>query len=184
MPARSVQGHQGAQALRQVFDIADAFDGGEARFFGWMVFERLQVERVNLLVVALAGALVEALAALFAEPSALDHLREEGRQHEALAPRIVGDQLVKIARDMRPDIQADDIEQAIAGALGQSDQRAGERVDLFDGEAIFDGQLLDGGAEEAADAVGDEVGSVLARHHALAEMAVGEMGDEVPAPRG
>src|SRR3984957_16546496 len=81
---------------------------------------------------------------------------------------------------MGPDIEAHDIEQAVAGTLGQADQLACEGVHLFDGEAFFDCQLLDGGAKKTADAVGDEVGGVLAGYDAFAEMTVGEMGDEVP----
>ena len=43
---------------------------------------------------------------------------------------------------------------------------------------IFDHQASGiGAAEEAADAVGDEVGRVLAWHHAFAEAAVGEIVD-------
>ena len=48
----------------------------------------------------------------------------------------------------------------------------------------LDGEALDGGAEEAADAVGDEVGSVLAGHDAFAEVAVAESGDEVACTSG
>ncbi len=36
---------------------------------------------------------------------------------------------------------------------------------------------MDGRAEEAAEAVGDKVRRILARHHALAQMQVAEFGD-------
>jgi hypothetical protein len=77
-----------------------------------------------------------------------------------------------------PDVESHDIEQAVAGAFGKPDQRPGERVHFLDGEIVFDGQALNGGTEESADSVGDEVRRVLAGNDALAEMAVAEIGDE------
>ena len=41
----------------------------------------------------------------------------------------------------------------------------------------LDREMLHGAAEETADAIGNEVGRILARHHALAQMPVGEIGD-------
>ena len=41
------------------------------------------------------------------------------------------------------------------------------------------GELADFGAEEAADAIGDEVGRILARHHAFAEVQIAECRDPV-----
>ena len=89
---------------------------------------------MDLFLVAFADAFIEALAALVAQPAALDHLRDEGRQDEAFAPGIVGHGVIEVLGDVRPDIEADDVEQAEAGALGKTDQRAGEGVDFFDGE--------------------------------------------------
>ena len=94
------------------------------------------------------------------------------------AERIVGNGFVKILRDVLPDVEPDDIEQAVAGAFGKTDQRAGERVHFLDGEIVFDGQALNGGTEESADAVGDEVRRVFAGDDAFAQMAVAEIGDE------
>ena len=83
---------------------------------------------------------------------------------------------VEILRHVLPDVEPDDVEQPVAGALGQPDQRPGERVHFLDREIVFDGQALHRGAEERADPVGDEVRRVFARHDALAEMAVAEIG--------
>src|SRR5690349_14842193 len=79
---------------------------------------------------------------------------------------------------MRPDVDAYDIEQTVAGALRQSDQLPGQQVHLFDRQILLDGQLLNRGAEERADAVGNEVGCVLADHDAFAQVKIAEFGDE------
>ena len=97
---------------------------------------------------------------------------------EAVAPGVVGDAVVEIARDVRPDVEADDIEQAVAAGFGEADQIAGERVDFFDGVVVFHGELLDGAAEETADAIADEVGRVFAVDDAFAEAAVAEFAEE------
>ena len=171
-----VERHQGFQAVGERLDFAHGFERSEARLVGGMIFERLAVERVDFAV--FADALVEALAALVAEPSALHHFGDERRELEPLAERIVGNGFVEILRDVLPDVEPDDVEQAVAGALRKADQRAGERVDFFDREIVLDGEALDGGAEESADAVGDEVRRVFAGNDALAQMAVAEIGDE------
>ena len=62
----------------------------------------------------------------------------------------------------------EEAEQAEAAAVGESDQRAGDGVDFLYRVITVDRNLLNGSAEEAADAVGDKVRRVLARHDALA----------------
>ena len=84
---------------------------------------------------------------------------------------------------MRPDIQAYKIQQPVTGALGQSDERTGKRVDFFDGQSHLDRQILHRSAQETADAIGNEVGRVLARHYALTQMPVGKIGNVI-AHRG
>ena len=150
---------------------------GKRGFGERLVFERLPIQDVDLAVVALADAFVEALAGFLAEPAALDHFVLEVEGQEAIAPGIVGDHFVEIVADEGPDIEADDIEQAEAGAIGQADERAGERVHFFDGEVFLDHRFRDGAAEKTADAVGDEVGRVLGADDAFAETAVGELFD-------
>ena len=158
---------QRAQALSQVFDASDRFKRWEAGFARDVIFERVQVDRVDFLF--LADALVETLTGLFAEPAALHHLLEARRRKETLAPRIGRCPFIKIRADKRHDVEADDIEQAERSAIGKSDQRAGEEVDLFNGVAAFCRDVERGAAEEAADAIRDEVRCVLARDNALAQ---------------
>ena len=171
-----VERDESLQAVGERLDFAHGFERSEAGLIGGVVFEGLAVERVDFSV--LADALVKALAALVAEPSALKHFNQERRQLELLAERVVGNGLVEILRDVLPDVEPDDVEEAIAGALGKADQRAGEGVHFLDGEIVFDGQALDRGAEESADSVADEVRRVFAGNDAFAEMAVAEIGDE------
>src|SRR5947207_3489353 len=115
-----------------------------------MIFERFPVEHLDFAVVALADAFVKALAGFFAEPVALDHFLFEIEREKTVSPRIIGNQVVEIAADKGPYVQADDIEQAEAGAIGQADQRSSERVDFFDGEILFDHGFGDGATEKAA----------------------------------
>ncbi len=144
-----------------------------------VVFEGLAVERPDLFFGAFADAFVEALSALFAEPAAIHHLLHDVGDAVQFTRRIVGRGGVEIAQDVDPDIEADDIDEAEAGTLGQADQGAGEGIDLFDGVAAFLGELRDFGAEETADAIADEVGRVLAADDTLAEVEIAEGGDPI-----
>ena len=90
--------------------------------FGRMIFQRLPVDGMDFAV--FADALVAALAALFAQPAAFDHFRQKRLHLETVAERIVRNRLVEILRDVRPDVEAHDIEQAVAGAFRQADQLA------------------------------------------------------------
>ncbi len=94
-----------------------------------MILERLAVDGVDFFLRALAHALVETLAALLAQPAALDHALHEIGNHEPVARRIVRHQFVQIAQHVRPHVEADDIDQTEARALWQPDQRAGKGVD-------------------------------------------------------
>jgi len=51
---------------------------GKRAFSQKMIFERVQIERVDFFGVALPDALIEALAALIAQPAALDHFAKNG----------------------------------------------------------------------------------------------------------
>src|SRR5215813_13272197 len=111
-----------------------------------MILEGLQVDGVDSLL--FAHALVETLAALLPEPSTLDHLLEHVGQDIAVSPRIVRNRCVEVARDVRPDVDAYDVHQPETGAARQSDQRACERIHLFDRVFTLDRKLVYGGAEE------------------------------------
>ncbi len=80
---------------------------------------------------------------------------------------------------MDPHVEADYVDQAEAGAFGQADQRPGQRVYFFHGEIELSGELADFRAKETPDAIADEVGSILARHHAFAEVEIAEGRDRV-----
>ena len=144
-----------------------------------MIFERLPVDGPDFLLGTFAHALVKTLPALFAQPAALHQLLQKRLQHEAVAPRIVRRHVVQVARDQRPDIQTHNVEQPVTGALGQANGRSGQRVDFFNGVAVLDGDFVNRRAEERADAVGDEVGRILARHHAFTQPPVAEITHEV-----
>ncbi len=87
-----------------------------------MIFQRVQVQRVDFFV--LAYAFVESLAGFLAKPAALHHLLHEGRGEEAVAPGVGGDAFIKIHADEAHDVQADDVEQAERGAVRKADERA------------------------------------------------------------
>src|SRR5579871_3543465 len=113
-----------------------------------MIFECLQINRVNLFI--LADSLVKTLAGFVAEPAALDHFLVKFREQKTLAPGIVRDRAEEIRADERPDIEADDIDQAKACATRKADERPGDRVDFFHRVTAFERVLLNGAAEEAA----------------------------------
>ena len=124
-----------------------------------------------------AHAFIEALATLIAQPAALHHAGHECGHGEAVARRIAGRQHVNVIQHVGPNVETDDIHQAKGGAFGKADQRTGERIGLFHGVIARDGKPVRGGAKEAAYAVGDEIGRILARHHALAQAPVAEGGN-------
>ena len=165
---------QRAEPLGEGFDLASGLDLGKARLGGRVILERFAVEGMDLLL--LADAFVAALAGLIAQPFAIDHLlaRRKGCMDEAVErSRVVGNSVIEVAGDVQSQTSRPTMsEQAVAGAFGQADKRAGEEIDLFDGEIEIDGEFLDGGTEEAADAVGDEVGGVLTGNDTLSETAV------------
>ena len=81
-------------------------------------------------------------------------------------------EVVEIVRDVRPDIETDNVEQAVAGALRQSDQRTGERIDFFNRVVVFDRNFVGCRPVECADAIADEVRRVFTENDAFAESNV------------
>ena len=75
---------------------------------------------------------------------------------------------------MHPHIEADNVDQAEAGALGQPDQRPRQRVHFLHRVIALFGEQPHFRPEEAADAIADKVGRILARHHAFAEVQIAE----------
>ena len=138
-----------------------------------LVVERFPIQSQDLAI--LAHPLVKALAGFVAQPFSLDHLFFEIQRKEAIAPPVVGNKIIKICSDESPYIDAHEIEQTEARGIRHADQRAGERVHFFDREILFQHGLPDGAAQEAADPIGDEIGSVFSANHAFAETAIGEL---------
>ena len=135
-----------------------------------MILERLPIDGLDLTLGP--GALIEALATLIAQPSAIQHALEESGHLKTLAPGVVGHGVIEVRIDVRPDVEAHQIAETEGSRIRQADQRAGEHVHFLNGVVALLHVLVDGGAEEAADAVGDEVGRVLADHDALAEALI------------
>ena len=174
LPAASARRRSPRSAMPRTASTA----GNRTLLAGWYS-SVLQVERADFLVLALAYALVEALAALFAQPAALHHLPHNLRDGVEFARRIIGRRLVEIAQHVHPYVEAYDIDQSEAGAFGQADQRAGERVHFFHRETELPGELRHLGAPEAADAVADEIRRVLAH----APRPCPGAGRRIPTPR-
>ncbi len=95
------------------------------------------------------------------------------------ARRVERRRLVQIVQYVHPHIEADHVDQPETGALGQADQRPGQRVHFFHAEIELFGEPADFRAEETPDAIADEVGSILARHDAFAEVQIAECRDPV-----
>ncbi len=176
-PDAVVSGHQRPQAQRQILDIFCRLRRGQLYLHCGMVFKGLQVDGVDLFF--LADTLVVALPCLFAQPTALRHFDVKFGHQETVAPGIVRHGVIQIRSDVGPDIQAHNIEQAEASAVRQADERAGDQVGFLHRVLAFDDDLLHCRAEEAADAVGDEVRRVLARHDTLAQTLIAEVRDEL-----
>ena len=106
---------QRPQPGRKILDVPRGVDRRKPDFLRRMILERLPVDRVDLL--RGADALVETLPGLVPDPAALHHFQHEIGENESFAPRIVGGRFVEIARDVSPDVEADDIHQPVARAL-------------------------------------------------------------------
>ena len=80
---------------------------------------------------------------------------------------------------MSEHVEADDIGGAEGGRLGPADGRAGAGVDFLDGHAEAGHQRERSEHGKGADAIGDEIGSVLGADDAFAEAAIAEIGERV-----
>ena len=83
----------------------------------------------------LAFFFVEALFGLVAQPFSLDHRADEGRHSHfrALVADLCG-LCGEVLRYVGHDVDADHVAEAEGAGLGPAERRAGEGVDLFDGE--------------------------------------------------
>ena len=80
---------------------------------------------------------------------------------------------------MRQDVDAGDIHRAERRALGASDRRSADRVDLFDRELPGDQELERAHHAVETDPIADEAWRVLGNDNALAERVVHEAADGV-----
>ena len=95
---------------------------------------------------------------------------------QQLAVLVVGDARVEAFDDERHDVDADDVVQPEGRGARPAQQRPGQRVDFLYAVAVADGVVQQVALDEGKHAVGDEVGRVLAAHHALAEHVLQEGG--------
>ncbi len=128
---------------------------------------------------AFFDALVKAAAGFFAQPAAASHLFDQRGNAVEFARFVAGSVVVDIADDVGEHVEADDIGGAKSGRLGPADGGAGAGVHFFDGHAEAGHERERSEHGERADAVGDEVGSVLGAHHAFAQAAIAEIAERV-----
>ena len=144
-----------------------------------MIFERLPIDGVDHAILTFANALIKSLAGFFAEPAVLDHFLLKVGGQETVAPGIVRNRFIKVAPNVSPDVETDDIEQTEAGAIGKPNERARERVHFFDREIVFDRIFRNRAAEETSDAIGDEIRRIFAGNDAFAQPPIGEVPHEI-----
>ena len=78
---------------------------------------------------------------------------------------------------MRQNIDAHQIGETKGSGARPAEGGAGERVDFFNRESLFQHQVRGVEHDRDADAVGDEVGRVVRKDHLLAESAIGKSGE-------
>ena len=81
---------------------------------------------------------------------------------------------VKVLDDVGKDVQSDQIEGPERGALRTADCRAGHLIDLFDQVTVVEHRPDRVERAERADAIRDEVGSILCGHDAFAQSLIEE----------
>ena len=137
-------------------------------------------EVAHLLLLRLGVGLqpVEAALALAPDIAALDHFVDE---RGLVVDRVEGiarrQRVPETPADQRHQVEADQIDQPEDAGLGHADGAAEQGVRLLHRHPVFHRRAHGGDQPVGADAVGDEARRVVARHHALAELAVGEFAD-------
>ena len=112
--------------------------------------------------------------------------------HQQLAGGVIGDRMIKVARDADGDIKSDKIIQAECRCLRASDKRSGNRVDFFHGIAVIEGVICRLHAGHRHESIADEIGSILAEygtftqglgakaHHEIDDFGIGAgVGDDL-----
>ena len=143
---------------------------GQLRLLPRPVLEGLPVEGEDVV----AHLLVEARARLLAQQAPLHHLVHEGGDLEDLSLGVARHRRVEVLRHLRGHVHPRNVGGAEGRALRPAEGGAGEGVHLLDREIEVHHRPKGRAEAEGPDAVGDEVGRVLAAHDPLAEDAVGE----------
>ena len=137
-------------------------------------------EVAHLLLFLLGAGLqpVEAALALAADIAALDHLADErGFVVDRVEGIALRQRIPEAAPDQRHQVESDQIDQPEDAGLRHADGAAQHRVGLLHRHPALDRCTHGSDQPVGADAVGDEAGRVVAGHHTLAELAVGEVAD-------
>src|SRR3990172_3388322 len=92
---------------------------------------------------------------------------------------VVGNDRGQIAPDVLPDIDSYQVNQAESGRFGSADCWAGNGVDLFNAVLVLQDVIHGEPRPTGKQAVGNEVWSILGRHHAFTEAVFEEVTDEV-----
>ena len=174
----AIEAEQHADARASLLDILGHIEGGEFRLLAGMVFQGLPVERHAL--VFLAGGfhlLIEAAFGFVAQPFALDHLAEEGRDLQFAA--LIAHVLCHVADDVAEDVESDEVDGAEGGGAWPADGLSCQRVNFFDAQIHLLHEADDVEHGESADAIGDEVGRVLGEDDPFAELDIAEVDDGI-----
>ena len=163
------------QRLERAARLLDALEPGAT---GRPVLAGGEVAHLLLFLLGAGLQPVEAALALAADIAALDHLADERgfvvNRAEGIALR---QRIPEAAPDQRHQVEADQIDQPEYAGLWHADGAAQHRVGLLHRHPALDRRAHGSDQPVGTDAVGDEAGRVVAGHHALAELAVGEVAD-------
>ena len=140
------------------------------------ILETVDIQSLDaLLALGVLHPAIEPPTALFAEQLFLQHAQHQIGGAERLPSLVVGASVVDGVGNVHEGIKAYQVRGAEGRTLGVPDQRAGQEVDLLDGEV----QLLHGTHDvqhaEDSDTVGDEVGRVACDDDALPQSPVDEV---------
>ncbi len=174
-------------ALADVFRPSRSLQAGEGGLLWRPVLEGLQIERPELTPGFGLDLLVEADVGLVAQPAALDHRADQGAGplvDQYVPVRIIRDRRVQVLRNVRQHVQPHQVVEPEGCRLRPADRRSGQGVDLLDRVPLGDGAVDADRPGDREDAVGDEVGRVLAQHHALPQPVFAETAQTIDHRRG
>ncbi len=160
--------HGGLGLLRRADGLVLGLAGGH-------VVQGLHVDgQLEFLTLGVLGLLVETALGLVAEPLLLDHGLDEVGRDEEVAALVLRQGLVEVRHDVVGRVEAHEVDRPEDGRAGPAQGGADDGVDVLDLHALGKHEVHGVGHVEDADAVGDEVGHVLADDDALAEHVLAE----------